>query len=488
MSLVTLTAFPAAPEIFLLIMTCVIMLVDLFVKQRHQLLTYVLTQLTLIVTAILVIRLYASPITTIFAGNFVWDPIAGILKIFILGTSLFAFVYARDYINTREIPRGEYYLLGLFSVLGMLVLVSAYSFLTVFLGLELVSLPLYALVALQRNSALSAEAAMKYFVMGALASGMLLYGLSLLYGATHSLAVTDIAKAIAIAPIWQQLILISGLIFVIAGIAFKLGAAPFHVWVPDVYQGAPTSVTLFVGSAPKIAAIGMAIRLLVDSMPGLVSYWQEIFIVISILSFAFGNLVAIAQSNLKRMLAYSAIAHIGYTSLGLAAGTPEGYAMAVFYIIIYAIMSLGAFAMLVLLSKAGVEVENINDLRGLNARSPWLAFMMLLIMFSMAGIPPTVGFIAKLGVLEALIAVHMIWLATIALLFAIIGAYYYLNVVKVMYFEEPEHVVPVVSAWDIRIAISINGLLLLGLGLFPSGLIQLCRTAFLVVSGNGLIY
>jgi len=469
----------AFPEIFLLGMTCVVLLVDLLVPQRKQWLTYCLTQFTLIITILCVIALSGNYKVILFHGEYILDPMGCLLQLFILAISVFAFVYARQYLVEHDIPRGEYYILGLFSVLGMLVLVTAHSFLTIFLGLELLSLPLYAMVALQRNLAICAEASMKYFVMGAIASAMLLYGLSMVYGAVQSLNITVVARAMSVSPLDQQLILVFGLVFIIAGIAFKLGAAPFHMWVPDVYQGAPTPVTLFVGGAPKIAALGMAIRLLVDAMPHLVVQWHEILVIIAILSITLGNIVAIVQSNLKRMLAYSAIAHVGYMLLGLLAATPEGYSAAVFYMINYAVMSLGAFAILLLLNRSGIEAEYINDLRGLNARDPWLAFMMLIIMFSMAGIPPLVGFFAKLGVLEALISVHMVWLATLALVFAIIGAYYYLNVVKVMYFEEPEgEVTPVTGAMDLRVAVTVNGLVVLLLGMFPSGLIEMCRAAF----------
>lgn len=469
---------PALPEIFLLCMICIILLADLFIKQQTRLLTYSLTQVTLLITAGLVLALYPQQASVVFSGGFIWDPIAALLKMAILLISFLAFVYARSYIAERNIPQGEYYVLGLFCVLGMMLLVSSHSFLTLYLGLELTSLPLYALIAIERNSIPGTEAAMKYFVLGALASGMLLYGMSMIYGATHSLQISEISSAILTTESSQKLILLFGLVFVVSAIAFKLGAAPFHMWVPDVYQGAPTPVTLFIGSAPKIATLGMAFRLLVDSMPSLIFQWQELLIIVAVASIAIGNVVAIVQSNLKRMLSYSAIAHLGYMSLGLLAGTAIGYAAAAFYIIAYAIMTLGGFAILVLLSKKGIEVEDISDLRGLNARSPWLAFMMLLIMFSMAGIPPMVGFFAKLGVLQALITVHLVWLATLALVFAIIGAYYYLNVVKVMYFEEPEITTPVVTPLDLRLAISVNGLILLVLGVFPSELINVCRAAF----------
>lgn len=474
-------SFPATPEIFLTIMTCVVLMADLFIRQKTHAVTHILSQVAVIVTAILVLRLPTVPAVIIFHGSFVWDYLAKLLKLSILLTSFFIFIYSRDYIREREIPVGEYYVLSLFSILGMLVLVSAYSFLTIFLGLELTTLPIYALVALRRDIPACSEAAMKFFVMGAVASGMLLYGMSMLYGATHSLDVMAISHAMATAPALQQMMLIFGLVFIVAGIAFKFGAVPFHMWVPDVYQGAPTSVTLFVGTIPKLAALGMAVRLLVDALPSLVIQWHDVLVLIAILSISVGNLVAIVQHNIKRMLSYSAIAHIGYMLLGLLAGTINGYAAAMFYIIAYVIMSSGAFAVLVLLSKKGFEVEEIKDLNGLNSRSPWLAFMMLLIMFSMAGVPPSVGFFAKLGVLEALINIHLVWLAVFALVFAIIGAYYYLNVVKVMYFDEPETaVVPAVvevsktAQW----AISINGLLVLALGLFPSTLINACRAAF----------
>lgn len=472
--------YPAIPEIFLLGMICIVLLVDLFVKQNEKVATYSLAQLSLVGAVFLVLHLYQQPVVTLFNGSFIWDKVSAIFQASILIINFFIFIYARDYIRERNIPQGEYYLLSLFSVLGMLVLVSAYNFLTLFLGLELFSLPTYALVALQRNASRSSEAAMKYFVMGALASGMLLYGLSMIYGATHSIAINSIAKTIATASSAEYLMLIFGLVFLIAGIAFKLGAAPFHMWVPDVYQGAPTSVTLFISTAPKIAVLGLAVRLLLDAMPTLQMQWQEVLMLIAVLSIVLGNVVAIVQSNLKRMLSYSAIAHIGYMSLGLVAGTPVGYASAAFYMIAYALMSLGGFAMLVLLSRKGVEVEQIHDLRGLNARNPWLAFMMLLIMFSMAGIPPMVGFFAKLGVLEALIGAHKVWLAALALLFAIIGAYYYINVVKVMYFEEPETSAPIATGLAVNAAMSVNGLMVLWLGLFPSGLIDLCRSAFML--------
>lgn len=468
----------ALPEMFLLGMTCLVLLAGLFIQKKQHLITFVLSLITLFATLGITLWLFTKPDAITFNGEFVWDPVAGVLKVFILLISAFSFIYARPYIQERSIPVNEYYILGLFSTLGMLVLVSSHSFLSLFLGLEIVTLPLYAMVAIQRDLAVGYEAAMKYFVMGALASAMLLYGMSMVYGAAHSLDFNQIATTVASTPPQQQFILIFGLVFIIAGIAFKFGAAPFHMWVPDIYEGAPTSVTLFVGSAPKVAAFGMAIRLLIDAMPGDIIQWHQIFVVLAVASVVIGNVVAIVQSNLKRMLSYSAIAHIGYMLLGIVAGTAAGYAAAMFYMIVYAIMSLGAFAILALLSCKGVEVEEISDLRGLNSHNPWLAFMMLLFMFSMAGIPPTAGFFAKLGVLEALIGVNNPELAVFALVLAIIGAYYYLNVVKVMYFEEPEVHAPVAISPDLTLAISINGLAILFLGIFPSSLIHLCRSAF----------
>ena len=481
MTLQQLLQFPATPEIALLLMTCVILLLELFVEQKSSLLTYVATQMSLVITLALVMHLHHVPAQFLFHQHFTWDLVAYFIKLCILIFSLFAFVYARDAIKQLHIHSGEYYLLGLFSILGMLVLTSANSLLTLYLGLELLSFPLYAMVALQRQSSQAAEAAMKYFILGALASGLFLYGLSLLYGATHSLILLTIHQALLVGG-QSHVLLSTGLIFILAGIAFKIGAAPFQLWVPDVYQGAPTPVTLFISAAPKIAGLALAIRLLVDTMPSLLSYWQPLLAVIAILSFSLGNLVAIVQSNLKRMLAYSAIAHMGYGLLGLVAGTAMGYAMSLFYMLAYGLMALAAFGLLVVMSKSG-QVEQLSDLKGLNARNPWLALMMLLAMFSMAGIPPTIGFFAKLGILEALISVHLLWIATLAIIFAIIGAYYYINVIKVMYFEEPEPTIPrIMVAPDAYLALSINAILLLVLGLFPSQLIWLAKAVFFTIN------
>jgi NADH-quinone oxidoreductase subunit N len=477
-----LLKFPAFPEISLLVMIAIVLLLELFVKQKQGLITYGATQLSLIITFFFVFHAHTIPAQVVFNQHFVWDPVAWVIKLALLIISLFAFVYVRDFVKQKSIHSGEFYLLGLFSILGMLVLTSANSLLSLYLGLELLSFPLYALVALQRGCTNSAEAAMKYFILGALASGLFLYGLSLIYGATHVLAIPAIKQALLQGG-QSPLILSIGLTFIVAGIAFKLGAVPFQLWVPDVYQGAPTAVTLFIGAAPKVAGLALAIRLLVDALPSLHTKWQPLLAIIALSSFGLGNLVAIVQTNLKRMLAYSAIAHIGYTLLGLVAGSAFGYAMSLFYVFMYALMALAAFGVLIVVSQLGHTIEHVNDLRGLNARSPWLAFLMLIVMFSMAGIPPTAGFFAKMGILQALIATHQLWLATLAIVFAIIGSYYYLTVVKVMYFEEPKTTLPTIQvAPEAYLALSINAILLLVLGLFPSQLIWLTRAAFLTIS------
>lgn len=471
---------PVIPEIFVLCMTCVVLLADLFVKRHARMVVYALSQITLLGALFFTVMLADYPNIIAFNDSFILDPVAILLKSFICIISFFVFLYSRNYIEQRKIPFGEYYVLSLFAVLGMMILVSAYSFLVLFLALELMTLPIYALVALRRESGECSEAAMKYFVLGSVASGMLLYGLSMIYGATQHFNIAAVVATINQLPLSENIILVFGLVFVVVGIAFKLGAVPFHMWVPDVYQGAPNSVTLLIGTAPKLAAFGLTIRLLVDTLPAIHFQWQSLLIVIAVLSMALGNIVAIVQSNFKRMLAYSSISHMGYMLLGLIAGTPAGYASALFYMTSYSIMSLGAFGMIVLLSRAGFESENIDDLRGLNQSNPWLAFLMLLVMFSMAGVPPIVGFFAKAAVFEALVGAHLVWLAVVALAFAIIGAYYYLRVVKVMYFDKPEHSTPVIiPAWDMRIAISLNCLMLLVLGVLPSGLFVLCRAAFI---------
>ena len=464
-----------APELFLLSMACIILVVEAFMGQRQPQLSYVLSQLTLLVAALISWSMLDNAASVALGGTFVHDPMAALLKTSIFVITIGAFMYARSYHTSQGSLRGEYYVLGLFAVLGMLVMVSAHSLLTIYLGLELLSLSLYAMVAFDRDSSPASEAAMKYFVLGALASGMLLYGMSMLYGATGSLDIARIAAALA-GPEQNSMILIFGLCFIVVGLAFKFGAVPFHMWVPDVYHGAPTAVTLFIGSAPKIAAFAMAMRLLVESMGSLYVDWQGMLTILAVLSLGIGNVIAIAQTNMKRMLAYSTISHVGFLLLGLLAATPEGYSAAMFYAITYALMAIGGFGMIILISHAGFEADSLDDFKGLNDRSPWFAFMMLILMFSMAGVPPTVGFYAKLSVLQAIIHVDMIWLAVVAVVFSIIGAFYYIRVIKLMYFDKPASEAALAVSPDMQIALSLNGLAVLGLGLFPGGLLALCNS------------
>ncbi len=403
-----------------------------------------------------------------------------VLKVGILLVSFLAFLYAKDYLRERGLFKGEFYTLGLFAVLGMLVMVSANSFLTIYLGLELLALSLYALVAFDRQSANGAEAAMKYFVLGALASGMLLYGISMIYGATGTLRFDELAQVVQHGDL-NRLVMIFGIVFLVIGLAFKLGAVPFHMWVPDIYHGAPTAVTLFIGSAPKIAAFALAMRLLVDGLYGLHGGWegwQGMLIILAVLSMGVGNLIAIAQSNIKRMLGYSTISHVGFILLGILAGTQEGYTAAMFYTLVYALMSAGSFGIIIALSRKGFEADNLEDLKGLNQRSPWFAGMMLLLMFSMAGVPPTVGFFAKLFVLDAVVSVDLTWLALVGVFFSIIGAFYYIRVIKLMYFDQPVDETPLNIGLDTQVALSLNGLSMLFLGFFPAGLYALCGSVF----------
>lgn len=472
----------ALPEIFLLCMACFILIVDVSLTERFRIVTYILVQVTLVITFILVVMQYNHFTNYIvsFNGNYILDNLALLTKMFILVSSFFAFIYARQYTKERNIARGEYYMLGLFAVLGMMVMASGYTLLTIYLGLELLSLPLYAMTAMYKDSSRAAEAAMKYFVMGALASGLLLYGISILYGITGSIEISTIGEILQKSSAANNSVILLAMIFILSGLIFKFGAVPFHMWVPDVYDGAPTSVTLFIASAPKIAAFCILMRILVQAMPVVNVEWVHILMVIAVLSMFFGNVLAIAQTNIKRMLAYSSIAHIGYTLLGVIAGpnSVNGYSAAMFYITTYVIVAAGAFAIIGFLSKGGVELDQLEDYRGLNARNPWLAFMLLLLMFSMAGVPPTVGFFAKLGLLESLVAAHYVWLAALALIFAIIGAYYYLRIIMLMYFEEPKESLlgtRIDVPGGIMTAITINGVAALGLGLLPSALIDLCR-------------
>ncbi len=467
---------PAWPEIFMLCSACFVLVADLFVSDRNRAVTYVLSLFALGGTLVLVLSVAGDAPQVIFDGGYIRDPMSDLLKVSIIVISLFAFVYSKDYLRAKGLFKGEFYSLGLFAVLGMLVMVSSNSFLTLYLGLELLTLCLYALVAFDRDSPKGAEAAMKYFVMGALASGLLLYGISMVYGATGALDFQSVTRAMS-SDGMDDKVLTFGLVFIIIGVAFKFGAVPFHMWLPDIYHGAPTAVTLFLSSAPKIAAFAMAMRLLVDGLGALQGHWQDMLIILAVLSLALGNVVAIAQRNIKRMLAYSTISHVGFILLGLLAGTDKGYSAGMFYTIVYALMSVGTFGILAMLSRQGFEAENLEDLKGLNERSPWIAGMMLLLLFSLAGVPPTVGFFAKLFVLEAIVNVDLLWLAVYAVFFSLIGAFYYLRAIKMMYFDKSTETQPVSASADTHLIVSMNGLAMLAFGLLPAPLLDACLAA-----------
>jgi len=468
--------WPAYPELLLLGMACAILVADLFVSDDHRFITYALTQAALAgCFALTFFTANVDPVTT-FSGMFVDDLMADVLKLMVyLGVGAML-VYSRPYLAARGLFRGEYFVLVLFATLGMMIMISASHLLTLYLGLELLSLSLYSMVALQRDSATATEAAMKYFVLGALASGMLLYGMSMLYGATGTLSIAELS-ALAVAGGARDLVLVFGLVFIVAGLGFKLGAAPFHMWVPDVYHGAPTAVTLFIGTAPKLAAFAFIMRLLVLGLGAeqLLAEWQDMLVLMAVLSLAIGNVTAIAQTNLKRMLAYSTIGHMGFLLLGILSGSAIGYGAGMFYVAVYVLMSLGTFGMILLLSRGGFEAENLDDFKGLNQRSPWYAFIMLLLMFSMAGIPPTVGFYAKLAVLQAVVEADYLWLAVVAVLFSLIGAFYYLRLIRLMYFEAPVDTAPIEPRADVRVLMSLNGLAMLVFGIFPESLMGLCN-------------
>ena len=468
---------PAVPEIFVLSMACIILVADLYISDKNRVFSYLLSLATLMVAAVLTVAFHAGEPVYTFNGSFVSDAMGDVLKVFVYLVTAVVFIYSRGYLTARELFRGEYFVLGLFGVLGMMILISAHNLLTIYLGLELLSLSLYAMVAFQRDSINASEAAMKYFVLGALASGMLLYGMSLLYGVTGSLDIAKIAAAIGSLKEGQGVVAGLGMVLVIVGMAFKLGAVPFHMWIPDVYHGAPTAVTLYIGSAPKLAAFAMIMRLLVEGLGDLQQQWQEILIIMAVLSMGVGNIIAIAQTNIKRMLAYSTISHVGFLLIGILSGTAAGYASAMFYAIVYALMSMGGFGMIMLLSRAGFEADRLEDFKGLNERSPWYAFIMLILMFSMAGVPPTLGFYAKLSVLQAAIGVDLVWLAVTAVVFSIIGAFYYLRIIKLMYFDKAEDQEPLQVSRDMRIVLSANGLVILALGLTPGSLLALCSAA-----------
>ena len=466
---------PALPEIFILSMACVILVIDLFLNDRQRVVTYLLTQATLVVGFFLIVTDFSQQQVLTFSDTFVRDPMADVLKACIFIAGVVVFTYSRDYLRQRQIYKGEFFVLGLFAILGMMILTSAHNFLTIYLGLELLSLSLYAMVAMQRDSVTASEAAMKYFVLGAIASGMLLYGISMIYGVTGSLDLAEVSNALMTAE--KRLLLTFGLVFLIVGIAFKLGAVPFHMWIPDVYHGSATATTLFIGSAPKIAAFAMLMRLLVDGMGDLHAQWQNILVILAVLSMGVGNIVAIAQTNIKRMLAYSTISHVGFLMLGVLTGTAEGYAASMFYTITYVLMTLGGFGMIILLSREGFEADKLDDFKGLNQRSPWFALMMLILMFSMAGVPPFVGFWAKLSVLKEVVAADMVWLAVVAVIFSIIGAFYYLRMIRLMYFDKPTDSSRLETPLDMRLLLSANGLAVLLIGVFPGTLMALCLAA-----------
>jgi NADH-quinone oxidoreductase subunit N len=470
------TLQPAFAEIFLLFMVSVILIADLFVTDHARTPTYLLTQLTLLGCALISVTTHEPGVSYLFHNMFVGDLMSDLLKLFsYLGVSMML-VYSRNYLLTRGLFSGEFLSLTLFALLGMMVMISASNFVTLYLGLELMSLSLYAMVALHRDSAISTEAAMKYFILGALASGLLLYGMSMLYGATGSLDVAVISDTIKHGVPNQQL-LVFGLVFVVSGLAFKLGVVPFHMWVPDVYHGAPTAMTMLIGTAPKLAAFAFVMRILVEGLQPLVAHWSSMLVILAVLSMMLGNLSAIAQTNIKRMFAYSTIAHMGFLLLGVLAGDIDGYSAAMFYAVAYVLMSLGGFGMILLLSREGFEADKIDDFKGLNQRSPWLAFIMLLLMFSMAGVPPTVGFYAKFAVLSAAFNAGYPILVVLAVLLSLIGAFYYLRIVKLMYFDAPESNIPIAMQPDSNILISFNGLAVLLLGILPGNLMAVCAVS-----------
>lgn len=471
---------PAIPEMVMLAMTCLILVVDLFLPQEKRGFTLFFTVITLLLTAAAVIAVAPVDSVSTFGGSFILDQLAVTLKVAICLISALVFIYSRDYLKDHGIYKGEYYVLGLFAVLGMMIMTSAHSFLLVYLGLELLSLSLYAMIAFNRKSVQASESAMKYFVLGAMASGLLLYGISIFYGITGTLDLNQLSNVVGAQLTENPIALSFALTFIVVGLSFKLGAVPFHMWLPDIYQGAPTSVTLFIGTAPKIAGFAMAIRLLVDGLSDLQVEWSQMLLVLAVASMALGNIVAIVQTNFKRMLAYSTVSHVGFIMLGLLSGTATGYSAAMFYTLTYAITASVAFGVLLLLNREGFEAENIADLTGLNDKNPWYAALLAIALFSMAGVPPTVGFYAKLSVLQAVVSIDMVWLAVVAVLLSVIGLFYYLRVIKAMYFDpsDQERELSIKESLDVKILLSLNGLSLLGLGIFPSGLMAYCILAF----------
>lgn len=463
----------ALPEMLVLSMAMLILLADLFLKQANRIAIYCIAQGTLLAAAYFTYTTHTPSVIYAFTNMFVDDALSDVLKLMIyLGASLIL-AYSRQYIQQRDMFRGEFYALVLFAVTGMMIMVSGQNMLTLYIGLELMSLSVYALVALDRDNARSTEAAMKYFVLGALASGMLLYGMSMIYGMTGSLNIAEINNALLGANTMHPA-LVLGLVFIVAGLAFKLGAVPFQMWVPDVYEGSATSVTMLIGSIPKLAAFAFIMRMLVQALPSLAVDWQQMLLFMAVLSIIVGNVTAIAQTNIKRMFAYSTISHIGYMLYGLMSASSNGFIYAMFYMVSYVLMTLAGFGMITLLSRKGFEADKLDDFKGLNQRSPWHAFLMLIVMFSMAGIPPTLGFYAKFTVLQAALQAGYIWFVVFAVLMAVIGAFYYLRMVKLMYFDEPTDHSPIKAPLDMRIMLGVNSLGLLVIGLMPQKLMEIC--------------
>ena len=463
---------PALPEIFLAISICVVLLADVFAGAAARRITPTLTLLVIALGVALTVFVAAVPgRVELFSGMYVADPLATLLKLLGFLFTGVALLYSRGYLEARGLLKGEYYVLVLTALLGIFVIASAGSLLAVYIGVELLALSLYALVAFDRDSGVAAESAMKYFVLGAIASGCLLYGMSLIYGMGGSLLLADLAQHLHGEP---SAGLLMGVVFLVVGIAFKFGAVPFHMWVPDVYQGAPSSVTLFVASAPKLASFAVAFRLLAGALGNFAETWTQMIAIVAVASLVLGNVVAIAQTNLKRMLAYSAIGNVGFILLGFVAGTEQGYEAALYYTVAYVIMTLGSFGVILLASRAGYEAEQLDDYKGLHARDPLLALIMMALMFSTAGIPPFVGFWAKLQIFQALWGAGQVWLVVIAAAVSVIGVFYYLRVVKLMYFDAPENAQRSPANAGVRVALALNAVAVLALGLFPEGLLSLC--------------
>jgi NADH-quinone oxidoreductase subunit N len=467
------TLVPVTPEICLVVAICAILLIDVFAGDKRPGLTATLTLLALVVSAALTVEYaHVTERVVLLNGMYVADELAYVLKLAGFLVVAVALLYSRSYLINRDILRGEYYVLALTALLGIFVLVSANNLLTVYLGVELLALSVYAMVAFDRDSGISAEAAMKYFVLGAIASGSLLYGMSLIYGLTGTLDLGEIAVRLN-TP--SSLGVVMGIVFIVVAVAFKLGAVPFHMWLPDVYEGAPTSVTLFIGTVPKIAYFALALRLLAQGLPGMSLEWTQMLAALAVLTLVVGNVVAIVQTNLKRMLAYSTIANVGFIVLGFVAGTPDGYAAALYYTLVYVLVALGSFGVILLASRKGFEADRLDDYRGLQQRDPLLAFVMMLLMFSTAGVPPLVGFWAKLRIFQALWETQHLWLVIIAAAMSVVGAFYYLRVIKLMYFDEPvDPMPPPVASGGVRIALGLNAAAVFVLGVLPGPLLNLC--------------